>query len=235
LSLGLMEVCGGYMKAEDYSFFKEVLPFWKALSDEQKQQLNQAISLRCIPAGNILHGGVGDCDGLFLVKKGQARAYIVSEAGKEITLYRLFERDICIFSATCLLKNISFDVLVEAEKDMEAFLIPTAIYRELLNNSLAVSDYTNQLMSSRFSDVMWIMEQTLFMSFDKRLALFLLEQATIEDSNRLNITHETIAKHLGSAREVVTRMLKYFAAEGMVELFRGGVIIKDTKKMNNIV
>lgn len=222
------------MKPEDLLFVKGALPFWNSLTDEQQRKLEGGISLRSISTGTIIHGGVNDCAGLFLVKTGQVRAYIVSETGKEITLYRLFERDICIFSASCMLKNITFDVLVEAEKDTMAFLIPTNVYSQLLKNSLAVSEYTNQLMSSRFSDVMWIMEQILFMSFDKRLALFLLEQATIEGSDRLEITHETIAKHMGSAREVVTRMLKYFASEGMVELFRGGIIIRDRKKIINI-
>jgi len=211
----------GTMKQEDFTFVKDALPFWNALSAEQKEILEYS----------IMHGGADDLDGLFLVKKGQARAFIVSETGKEITLYRLLERDMCIFSASCMLRNINFEILVEAEKDTEAFLIPSTVYQSLLQSSIAVSDYTNQLMSSRFSDVMWIMEQVLFMSFDKRLALFLLDQANIEGSNRLTITHEAIAKHMGTAREVVTRMLKYFAAEGMVELFRGGVILSDPEKL----
>ena len=221
------------MKPEDLTYIKDVLPFWNSLNAEQKEMLERSISLRRISAGTIMHGGADDLDGLFLVKKGQARAYIVSEGGKEITLYRLLERDMCIFSASCMLRNISFEILVEAEKKTEAFLIPSSIYQKLLQSSIAVSDYTNQLMSSRFSDVMWIMEQVLFMSFDKRLALFLLEQANIEGSHRLAITHEAIAKHMGSAREVVTRMLKYFAAEGMVELFRGGVTLSDPETLRS--
>jgi CRP/FNR family transcriptional regulator len=222
------------MKPEDLSYIKDVLPFWKSLTGEQKQTLENSITLLRIPEGTVHHGGSDDLDGLFLVKEGRMRAYIVSETGKEITLYRLLERDICIFSASCMLRNISFEILVEAEKDTEAFLIPSSVYQDLLKNSIHVSDYTNQLMSSRFSDVMWIMEQVLFMSFDKRLALFLLEQSNIEGSNRLLITHETIAKHMGTAREVVTRMLKYFAAEGIVELFRGGILLKDTDKLTRM-
>lgn len=130
-----------------------------------------------------------------------------------------------------MLRNISFDVYVEAEKETDALLIPTTVYSTLSKESLAVSDYTNQLMSSRFSDVMWVMEQVLFMSFDKRLALFLLEQAEIEGTDRLSMTQEVIARNLGSAREVVTRMLKYFQSEGLVSLFRGGVEIADREGM----
>jgi CRP/FNR family transcriptional regulator len=219
------------MKQEDLQYVKNALPFWDALKPGQKEALEGGITLRRIPGGTIMHGGTDDLDGLFLVKTGQARAFIVSETGKEITLYRLLERDICLFSASCMLRNISFEILVEAEKDTQAFLIPSSIYEELLQSSIAVSDYTNRLMSSRFSDVMWVMEQVLFMSFDKRLALFLLDQANIDESNHLVITHESIAKHMGTAREVVTRMLKYFAAEGMVELSRGGILLIDPDKL----
>ncbi len=222
------------MTIEDIKYIREALPFFDALEPVQQELLENSITLKKIAAGTVMHGGADDLDGLFLVKKGQARAFIVSESGKEITLYRLLERDMCIFSASCMLRDISFDILVEAEKETEAFLIPSAVYQELMQSSLSVSDYTNRLMSSRFSDVMWVMEQVLFMSFDKRLALFLLEQSNIEGSNRLIITHENIARHMGTAREVVTRMLKYFAAEGMVELFRGGVILKNPEKLRKV-
>ena len=89
-------------------------------------------------------------------------------------------------------------------------------------------------MASQFSDVMWTVEQILFMSFDKRLALFLLEQSSIEGSDTLKITQETIALHMGSAREVVTRMLRYFQGEGMVRLFRGGIELIDRAKLEQI-
>lgn len=219
------------MRDEERTFIEEALPFWNELGPEARAKLLDGMGRRRLTPGTVLHGGGGDCDGLFLLRSGQVRVYIVSETGKEITLYRLFDRDICLFSAACLFRNISFDVMVEAEKETRAFLIPTPVFRELQQSSHAVADYTTQLMASRFSDVMWVMEQVLFMSFDRRLALFLLELAGIEGSDRLTITHEAIARHMGSAREVVTRMLKYFAAEGMVELFRGGVQIKDRKKL----
>lgn len=223
------------MKAEDIKYVQDVLPFWGDLTEDQKRMLEANISLRLLPAGIVIHGGAKSVDGLFLVKRGQARAFIVSEKGKEITLYRLLERDMCIFSASCMLKNVNFEILVEAEKETEAYLIPSDTYQKLQKSSIQVSDYTNKLMSSRFSDVMWIMEQVLFMSIDKRLAIFLLEQSALEETDRLMITHESIAKHMGTAREVVTRMLKYFAAEKMVELFRGGILITDKEKLKNVV
>lgn len=216
------------------AFIEDTLPFWKQLSEPERQEMLNAIVLKKYRKGENLHNGSEDCAGLIIVRSGQVRAFILSPTGKEITLYRLFERDICIFSASCIMKNINFDIFVEAETDCEVLLIPTAFYNRLSRNYLAVADFTNSLMSARFSDVMWIMEQVLFMSFDERLAIFLLEQSAIDGSDTLEITHETIAKHLGSAREVVSRMLKYFQEEGMVTLFRGGLIITDRRKLGDL-
>lgn len=220
---------------EEEAFLKDTLSFWKDLTDSQKYALQQAIVKKEFAVGEAMHGSSDNCSGLFLILKGQVRAYIVSESGKEITLYRLFERDVCIFSASCMMKNISFDIFIEVEKESKVFLIPTAVFRKLSQESLPIQVFTNNLMASRFSDVMWIMEQALFTSFDKRLASFLLEQATIEEGDTLTITHEKIANHLGTAREVVTRMLKYFQNEGIVALNRGTIDILDEAKLNRMI
>ena len=219
------------MENDAYLLMREILPFWGKLDDAQQKTLADSIIYKTFAGGESLHSGDEDCSGLFVIKSGRIRVFFLSESGKEITLYRLFERDICIFSASCIISNINFEVFVTAETDTTALLIPTLIFDRLSHASIAVAEYANQLMASRFSDVMWVMEQVMFMSFDKRLAMFLLEQANIEGKDRINITQEAIANHLGSAREVVTRMLKYFQEEGIVELFRGGLQIKDRKKL----
>ena len=222
------------ISSEDEKFLNETLSFWKDLTDTQKETLRQIMVKKQFTATEAMHSGSDNCSGLFLIRKGQVRAYIVSEGGKEITLYRLFERDVCIFSASCMMKNISFDIFVEVEKETEAYLIPTAVFRKLSQESLPIQVFTNNLMASRFSDVMWIMEQALFTSLDKRLANFLLEQLVIEDSNPLVLTHEKIANHLGTAREVITRMLKYFQNEGIVVINRGTIQILDVKKLKQL-
>lgn len=213
---------------------EEMLPFWKKLTREQQNRLKTSSKEITYKKGDVLHAGSSDCSGLFLVTAGQLRSYIISEGGKEITLYRLFERDICIFSASCIMKNISFDIFVEAEKDTTVFRIPSKVYSEMQEESLAVSEYTNEILASRMSDVMWIMEQVLFMSFDKRLAIFLLEQSAIEGSDTFKMTQETMARHLGSAREVVSRMLKYFADEGLVTASRGSITLLDREGLEEI-
>ena len=128
-------------------------------------------------------------------------------------------------------RNIQFDVTIQAEKDCQFWIIPPDLYRSLMEASTAVSNYTNDLISSRFSEVMWLMEQIMWKSFDKRLAQFLLEESLLESSDILRLTHEKIANHLGTAREVVTRMLRYFQSEGMVSLARGVVELTDKEKL----
>jgi CRP/FNR family transcriptional regulator len=222
-------------RKEDISFLQDTLSFWKDITAAQREYLRQHIVKKQFVTGEAMHSHSDNCSGLFLIRSGQVRAYVVSENGKEITLYRLFDRDICIFSASCVMKNISFDIYVEVEKDTQAYLIPTSVFRKLSGEALSVQVFTNNLMASRFTEVMWIMEQALFTSFDRRLAGFLLEQTVIEDSNTLAITHEKIANHLGTAREVVTRMLKYFQNDGIVRLNRGTIEVADRSKLEQMV
>lgn len=214
---------------------EDIFPQWGTLSPQQQKQVKTSTQSKVFSRGELLHQGNQDCSGLFLVRDGQLRVFIISEGGKEITLYRLFAWDICLFSASCIMKNINFELHVQAEKDSDIFIVPAGLYEQLMSESLPIADYTAQLMASRFSDVMWMMEQILFTSFDSRLASFLLEQSEIEASQTFSITHDEIARHMGSAREVVTRMLKYFAGEGMVTLSRGQVTLTDPKKLRSLL
>ncbi len=209
----------------------EIFPLWQTLSTEQQRLLDAAAMQKKFGKGSFVRHGQNDCMGLCLVRDGQLRVFIISDTGKEITLYRLFAWDVCLFSASCVMKNINFDIHIQAEKDTEVFVVPAGIYEELMKTSLPVADYTNQLMASRFSDVMWVMEKVLFASFDSRLAGFLLEMSVIEESGTLSVTHDEIARNLGTAREVVTKMLNYLAGEGMVELKRGKVTLLDEEKL----
>ena len=185
-------------------------------------------------AGTVIHNGQMDCLGLLLIRSGQLRVYTLSSEGREVTLYRLCDHDICLFSASCVMPNVQFEVVIEAEKDCEMWVIPSCLFKNLMEESVAVANYANQLISSRFSEVMWLMEQIMWNSLDKRLAAFLLEESTLEDAVSLKITHEKIANHMGTAREVVTRMLRYFQNEGMVRLTRGTVDITDVKKLRRL-
>ena len=202
-------------------------PVFSKLTPEQQQMVLNYTAVRTVPAGTVVHNGAVECTGFLLVRSGQLRAYTLSEEGREVTIYRLFDHDCCLFSAACIMSSLQFEVIIETEKDSEIFIIPPSIYQKLMNESLPVSKYTNDLMASRFSEVMWLMEQIMWKSFDKRLAAFLVEESGIEGTTLLKVTHEKIANHMGTAREVVTRMLRYFQGEGLVKLSRGTIEITD--------
>lgn len=206
-------------------------PVWNNLEENDRDALNAAAIDRNFLKGEILHRSSEECTGLILVRSGQLRAYTVSSEGKEITLYRLLDGDICLFSASCIINSISFDITLSAEKDTAVTVVAADVYKRIMKKSAPLSNFTNEIMASRFSDVMWLVEQIMWKSFDKRLAEFLMEESNIEDSLTLKITHETIGNHLGSPREVVTRMLKYFAGEGLVSLSRGTVTLSDPVRL----
>lgn len=211
--------------------FEDYFPVWEKLNTAQKSRLLGGLITRKIKKGTIIHNGSMGCTGLLLVKSGQLRAFILSEEGREITIYRLFDMDICLFSASCMIRSIQFEITIEAEKDTELWIIPAEIYKSIMEESAPTANYTNELMAARFSEVMWLIEQIMWKSLDKRVAAFLLEESSIEGNDVLKITHETIANHLGSHREVITRMLRYFQNEGIVKLSRGTITILDIKKL----
>lgn len=212
----------------------EFFPVWDRLTPEQRRRLESAATRRRLRAGDMVHGAGKDCVGLLAVCSGRLRAYMLSEAGREITLYRLFERDICLFSASCMVKSLQFDMNIEAERDTELMVIAPDVYRGVMEESAVLSNYTNELMASRFSEVMWLVEQILWHSFDRRLAAFLLEESALEGGDELNITHERIAAHLGTAREVVTRMLRYFQSEKLVSVSRGTIKIENARGLETV-
>ena len=184
--------------------FHDFFPVWKDLTPSQQKKISDNIAARSVPKETVLHNGSQDCTGLLLIKSGQLRAYILSDEGRQITLYRLFDRDLCLFSASCIMRSIQFDITIEAEKDTEFWLIPAEIYKSVMEESAPAANFTNEIMADRFSEVMWLIEQILWKSFDKRLADFLLEESAIEGTDTLKITHEAIGSHLGNPREVVT-------------------------------
>ena len=205
----------------------QYFPVFDKLTPQQQKMLLDYTAVKTVPAGTVVHNGAVECTGFLLVRSGQLRAYTLSEEGREVTIYRLFDHDCCLFSAACIMSSLQFEVIIETEKDSEIFIISPSVYQKLMNESLPVSKYTNDLMATRFSEVMWLMEQIMWKSFDKRLAGYLLEEISIEGTNTLKVTHEKIANHMGTAREVVTRMLRYFQGEGLVKLTRGTIEIVD--------
>ena len=222
------------LSEQDLKLAKCTYTFWDKLTPDQQEFLSENLYPVSYHKGDIIHNGEYSCIGVVLIKTGGLRVFMLSSEGKEITLYRLGPQEVCVLSASCILQNITFDVCVEAEEDTEALLIPSAQYQKLIKQNIYAENFTYSLVVDRFSNVMWAMEQLLFMRFDKRLAIFLLDELSKTGNPRISLTHEQIAKYMGSAREVVSRMLKYFAKEGMIEMSRGGIRILDKEKLREL-
>ena len=211
--------------------YAQYLPFWDKLTPDQQQRIAGVIEYRTVSKGAHIHDSSAECLGLIAVRSGQLRTYILSPDGREITISRLFAYDVSLLSASCVMPDMQFNVMIEAEKDTRFWSIPACLFKNLVDESLALSNYSRNLLTGNFSELMWLMEQIMWKSFDKRLAAFLLEESQVEDSPVLKITHEKIANHMGTAREVVTRMLRYFQNEGLVRLTRGTIEITDEGKL----
>ncbi len=205
--------------------YTDKIEFYKYLSEREKETLKQGISRRVFAKGEHIHGNGGVCFGVIIVLKGKIRAYMLSDEGKDITLYYLNEGETCILSASCVINSIAFEVHIEAVTEVEALQIAPLVFSTIEKNNIYVENYALKLAAERFSDVMWAMQQFLFFSMDKRLAMYLYDEASKLKSNVLFVTHEEIAKSLGSAREVVTRLLQNFQKDGLVELSRGKVTV----------
>lgn len=214
-----------------YQLFAETFPFWEGLTDADKEALVRSSYPVDFKKGTHIHDG-NECTGVILVRSGNLRLYLLSSEGKEVTLYRLYGGDVCVLSASCVLDAITFDVSVDAEEDSACVVVGSCVLEELSRRIPQVKLFIMEIALSRFSDVMWVMQQILFMSMDKRLAIFLLDESAKTGSDTVKLTHEQIAKYMGSAREVVTRMLKYFSAEGMISATRGeGIKLLDKKRL----
>ena len=217
-------------KTELSKLFAKTFPFWNNMNEEDRESFLNSSRPVHFKRGTNIHDG-NECTGIILIKTGSLRLYILSEEGKEITLYRLFPGEMCMLSASCVLDTITFDVFVDSEENSDCVVIGGCAYESLAARMPEAKIFALETALSRFSDVMWVMQQILFMSMDKRLAIFLLDESAKRESDKIALTHEQIAKYMGSAREVVSRMLKYFSAEGLVEVSRGGIKLLDKKRL----
>jgi len=223
------------LEKEELTFVESRLSFWGKLSVAEKNILESNITKVTYSKGSNIHSADSKCLGVLLIQHGALRVYILSEDGREVTLYRLSPGDICVLSASCILNSITFDVHIDAEDDTEAFLLNISAFSKLSNQNVYVENFSYKNTVERFSDVMWAMEQILFMRFDKRLAIFLLDEMAKTNSSKISLTQEQIAKYIGSAREVVSRMLKIFQSQGILEQSRGLIHVIDKEKLKELL
>lgn len=218
-----------YLNKELY--FKDNLPFFNDLSENELKDLISASYIQKYNKGELIHSKNSNCTGIVLVLSGQLRSFMSSNFGKEITLFRLFNRDICMLSSSCVYSNLTYDINLEAEKDSSVIIIDSKFFKELSNKNISIQNFLLTLTQDKLSEIMWVLEQVVFFNLDNRLANFLINQHYLNDSININMTHDTIANNLGSAREVISRMLKKFENDQIVEVSRGNIKIIDLEKL----
>ena len=203
------------------------LPFWDDLTTEQQEDIARGAAIQQFPAGSMVHSCGGECLGLFLVQKGRVRAYLLSEEGREVTLFQMGEGDVCTLSASCVMDPIAFDTQMTAQEDCRMLVVNSGVVRRVMEENIYARCFIYEMTTRRFTDVMQSMQQLLFRGVDQRLAVFLLRASEEAGSPEIKITHEQIAQQISSAREVVARMLKRFSTQGLVEVRRGSVRLLD--------
>ncbi len=211
------------------------LTFYEKLNDSQKRTIADNAILKRLKQGYNVHSSSEECTGLIIVRSGELRVYMLSEDGREITLYRLFENDVCVLSASCVIESITFDVFIDAEEDSEIIIVNSGALNEIVSDNIYAECFMLKKATERFSEVMWVMQQILFFKADRRVAIFLIDEMNKTKSAMLNITHDKIARYIGSAREVVSRILKYFEREKIVKIHRGGLEVIDKTALMKLI
>lgn len=210
---------------------KELFPFWSKLTEPERSWIENSVYTEKYNKGMLMHRTEDSCKGLMTVLSGQLRTYILSEEGREVTLFRVQPEEVCVLSASCLMDSITFDVLIEATEDTEVIVLPSSVLNQLISENPHVDLFLYKTATEKFSDVMWTMQQILFLKIDQRVAQFLWDEMIQKNTMTLSLTHDEIAKYIGSAREVVTKVLKYMVKENVLELKRGTIIIVDKDKL----
>lgn len=207
------------------------LDFWEHLSPMEKQKAEDYAVIRKYRKDSILHAMDGDCLGLAAVLEGSVRAYMMSDEGREITLYHIRAGECDVLTASCILYQVTFDTQLVIEEDSRILILPTIVLKGLKENNIYVRSFIYETLTGRFSDVMWTIQQVLFYGIDQRTAAFLLSHAK---NGEVRATHEQIAREINSAREVVARIIKRFADDGLVRTARGRITIIDPQRLREV-
>lgn len=210
------------------------LPFCQHLSESEKALILSNWSQRNYKKGQLIYSSSDECLGHILMCSGTVRAYVNSEQGREITLFRLAPDDTCVLSASCVISQISFETQLTAVSDVSLLVLNSGVFKRLTEKNIYVKCYMYELLSKRFSSVMQTMQQIIFMGYDKRLAIFLLSELERTGKREIKMTHEQVAEYTNSAREVVARTLKRFASDGLLEYKRGAITVKNDAALRSL-
>ncbi len=212
---------------------QKYLPFFKQTASDERQKLCANTFITTYQKGVNIHGGDGTCTGPMVVLEGYVRAYLLTENGREVTLRIFGQGEWCMLASSCVIPSVNIDAVIDAESKCKVLSICGKVYAETAKQNIYAENFALAESIKLFSDMAQITRR-MMMSIDKRVALFLLEESEKTNDHTIPVTHEKIAQHIGSAREVVSRMLKLFSEQGITELFRGEVKILDKQKLKQL-
>ena len=211
------------------------LPYWDKLTGNEQDLLRNHAFIRSFTKNELISSCDTSCLGMIMLLKGQVRVYIVSEDGREITLFRLNKGEYCVTTASCVIQQLTFDTVIAAEDNTEMLVVPSSLFHKLAEENIYVKASMFELLTERFSSVMWVMQQVLFKRFDQRLAEFFVSYYEKNGTKEIRMTQEEIAANVNSAREVVARMLKQFASDGMISVQRGKIVLNDIEALRDLI
>jgi CRP/FNR family transcriptional regulator len=207
------------------------IPFFlEAPHDLQRAFLAEA-SLVQLGAGDYFLREGDSCEQFAIVATGRMRVFKLGETGHEITLYHVGPGELCPLNVACILSNRSVPAMARIEEDAEAIVVPAARFRQWIAEHEALRTFVFQMFSTRLGEVMSLVEEVSFRRMDQRLARCLAGYFSLGDGS-IGRTHAEIAADLGTAREVVSRLLKEFERLGAISLARGGITLRDSRLLD---
>lgn len=222
-------------KAISISQILPKIPFWANLSSEEKAIVSQRAITKRFNKNQLVSSNSSACLGIILILSGGIRVSLISDEGREVTLYRAHANEFCVSTAFCVIQQLTFDAIVTAEEDTTVLVIPSSVCARLMDSNIHVRAFIFENSTKRYSQTIWAIQQMLFKRFDQRLASYLILAYEQNRSDELKKTQEEIARDVNSAREVVARMLKEFATKGLVEIKRGKIVLKNIEGLKRLV
>ena len=208
----------------------QALPILSHADPALLRDFQQAASFMRIPAGHDVFIEGDHVDAIALLISGVVRVYKIGETGREITLYRFGNGESCILTANAILSQQNFPAVATVEKAADAVLIPADTFRDWVRRYDLWRAFVCELLSQRLASVMAIVEEVAFRRMDARLAAFLTERT--RTASLVHITHQEIAAELGSSREVISRILEDFSAQGLLRSTRGAIEVLDLQALH---
>jgi CRP/FNR family transcriptional regulator len=211
------------------------IPFFADAPAELRKSLIDAASIVHLEPGEYFLREGDECAHFAVVVSGRMRVFKLGESGHEITLYQVGAGEACPLNVSCILSDRPVPAMARVEEAVEAAVVPAATFRRWITEHDSIRKFVFQMFSTRLTEIMSLVEEVAFRRMDQRLAHRLTE-LLIEDGSRgsVEITHADLAADLGTAREVVSRMLKEFERLGAIGLTRGRIQLRDAAMLRRL-